>query len=176
MTVSEKTRAIVWTGMFAAIIAVMAQIAIPLPSSVPITLQTFAIALCGYFMQSKKGTASVLVYLMLGAVGIPVFANFKGGLGVLIGVTGGFLYGFLLMAFLCGLSEKAKAVPIRILLGLCGLAAAHIAGIIHFSLVTSNSFGKSFLLVSLPYLLKDAVSVVCAYFFAELLKKRIRRI
>ena len=66
-------------AMFTAVVAVLSQIAIPMPSGVPVTLQTLAVALCGYVLGSKKGAVSLLVYALLGAVGAPVFANFKGG-------------------------------------------------------------------------------------------------
>ena len=69
-------------AVFAAALAVMSQISIPMPSGVPITLQTFALALIGYSLGAKRGAMAVLVYLLLGAVGVPVFANFHGGAAV----------------------------------------------------------------------------------------------
>ena len=95
-----STLTIVSIGLFTAIICVLSQIAIPLPTNVPITLQTFAIALAGYFLGWAKGTVSVIVYIFLGGVGVPVFANWKGGFGVLTGNTGGFIWGFILFALL----------------------------------------------------------------------------
>lgn len=77
-----KTADLVIIALFAAITAVLSQIAIPMPTNVPVTLQTFAVALCGFCLGSKKGTAAILVYILLGAVGIPVFTGFKGGLRV----------------------------------------------------------------------------------------------
>ena len=82
-------------GLFAAVLVVLSQLSIPLPGGVPVTLQTFAVALTAYVLKWKKGALSVLVFLALGAVGVPVFHNFTGGFGMLIGVTGGFLWGFL---------------------------------------------------------------------------------
>ena len=102
-----STKDMVQIAMFTAVVAVLSQIAIPMPSGVPVTLQTLAVALCGYVLGSKKGAVSLLVYALLGAVGAPVFANFKGGLGAIAGPTGGFIWGFIFMAFLCGLGIES---------------------------------------------------------------------
>ena len=89
----EKITNIVMVGVFAAVLAVLSQISFPLPSGIPVTLQTFAVALCGYALGCKRGTLAVLVYIVLGAVGLPVFANFSGGFGSLVGLAGGYIYG-----------------------------------------------------------------------------------
>ncbi|MCM1055371.1 MAG: biotin transporter BioY [Bacteroides sp.] len=157
-----KTSDLVMTALFAAITAIFSQIAIPMPSQVAVTLQTFAVALCGYCLGAKRGTASILVYILLGAIGIPVFTGFKGGIACIASFTGGFIYGFLPFAFLCGLPLKNKAL--KIAMGLAGLLILHFFGTLHYSLLTSNGFTASFLLVSAPYLIKDAVSVVLAFF------------
>lgn len=157
-----KTTDLVMIALFAAATAILSQIAIPMPSQVPATLQTFAVALCGYCLGAKKGTAAILVYILLGAVGIPVFTGFKGGVACLASFTGGFIYGFLPFAFLSGISSGKKAI--KILLGISGLAVLHFFGVLHYSLLTSNGFIESFLLVSAPYLLKDLISVILAYF------------
>lgn len=99
--------------MFAAVLAVMSQIAIPMPSGVPMTLQTFAVALAGAVLGWKLGALSALVYLLLGAAGVPVFSGMSGGLGVLLGKTGGFIFGFIFMALLCGLGAAQKNKGIR---------------------------------------------------------------
>src|SRR5690625_5950727 len=91
---SFKLRLMIITALFAAIISVLAQVVIPLPFGVPITGQTLAIGLAATILGSRLGTISTLLYLMIGAVGMPVFAQFTGGLGILIGPTGGFLVGF----------------------------------------------------------------------------------
>lgn len=83
----EKITNIVMVGVFAAVLAVLSQISFPLPSGIPVTLQTFAVALCGYALGCKRGTLAVLVYIVLGAVGLPVFANFSGGFGSLVGLA-----------------------------------------------------------------------------------------
>ena len=159
-------RRTVMTGVMAALLAVMSQISIPLPVGVPITLQTFAVALCGYLMGPALGTLAVVVYLALAAVGVPVLAGFSGGVGAFMGMTGGFLWGFIPMALLCGLGVRAGKKYIALLLGGAGLLLCHLAGSFQFGLVSGTSFFASVMAVSVPFLIKDAVSVVLAYLAA----------
>ena len=86
-----SVRDICYAGLFAAVIAVMAQISIPMPLGVPMTMQTFAITLAAVVLGSKLSAIATLVYLLLGAVGVPVRANFSGGIDKFVGPTGGFL-------------------------------------------------------------------------------------
>ena len=98
-----SVRDICYAGLFAAVIAVTAQISIPMPLGVPMTMQTFAIALAAVVLGSKLSAIATLVYLLLGAVGVPVLANFSGGIDKFVGPTGGFLISFPIMAYIIGL-------------------------------------------------------------------------
>ena len=167
---SAKVRTITRIAMFAAILAVCSQIAIPLPSGVPVTLQTFAVGLVGYALGAKQGPVAVLVWCAIGLVGAPVFSNFMGGPAVLFGKTGGFIYGFLPMALLCGLAAEKK-LPGRIFLSAAGLLLCHLCGVLQFSLLTGMDLLKSALLVSLPYLVKDLISMALAERFAAALRR-----
>ena len=164
---------IILAAMFAAIGAVTSWISIPMPSGVPITLQTFGMALIGYTLGYKYGTLSVGVYVALGAIGAPVFSGFKGGFGVITGATGGFITGFIFMAAICGLCKLKKLqsldylpkIIISIALGVCGLLVCHLLGIIQFMLLFNDSFIAAALKVSIPfYHIKDIISVDAAYF------------
>ena len=163
---------IILAAMFAAIGAVTSWISIPMPSGVPITLQTFGMALIGYTLGYKFGTLSVGVYVALGAIGVPVFSGIKGGFSVIAGPTGGFIIGFILMAAICGLCRLNKVkslgyVPkiiISIALGIIGLLVCHLLGVIQFMLLFNDSFIAAALKVSIPYLIKDIISVAAAYF------------
>ncbi len=163
----NSVQKLVVVGVFAALLAVFSQIAIPMPSGVPITLQTFAVALCGFVLGEKLGTIAVGVYLALGAVGLPVFAEFSGGLGAFLSFTGGFLWGFLLMVLLCGLGARLANRIAAIALGVAGLLLCHVCGAAQYALLSSVPFFESFLLVSAPYLVKDGISVILAYLAAE---------
>lgn len=191
----SKTKTMVLTGTMAALLAIMSQISIPLPSGVPVTMQTFAVALAGFVLGPACGTAAVAIFLLGGFIGLPVFAGFTGGPGSFVSLTGGFLYGFVPMAFLCGLSthllrstgkgtknsrlpSQAHGSPMALVkprtsqlasllsclpISLLGLALCHLAGIVQFSLLSGNSFSASFLLVSLPYMVKDIASIAGAF-------------
>ncbi len=175
MKLERKTQKLVLTGVFAALLAVLSQISFPLPTGVPVTLQTFAVALCGYVLGPKLGVVSLLVYLALGAAGLPVFSEFIAGVGVFAGMTGGYLWGFLFMVFLCGLGIKFENRLPAIGLGVGGLAVCHLCGMIQFSLVTSTPPLQAFLLASAPYLVKDVVSVVLAYLAAEAISYALKK-
>ena len=153
-------------AVLAAVTAVLSQISFPMPSGVPVTLQTLAVALCGFVLGAGLGTGAVGLYLLLGAVGLPVFAQLSGGFGTLIGMTGGFLWGFLPFAALCGVGGKQKKVVWTAALSLLGLVVCHALGVAQFSVVTGTGLGQSFLLVSAPYLVKDAASVAAAWLLA----------
>ena len=94
------TREMVLAGMFAAVLAVISQLSIPTPAGVPVTIQVFGVALVGAVLGWKLGLCSVLVYILIGAAGLPVFANFGGGIRSLIGLTGGYIWAWPVMAVL----------------------------------------------------------------------------
>ena len=165
-----KIRDMAFIAVFTAIIAALSQVSIPMPNMVPITLQTFAVSLAGYFLGAKKGVASVGVYVMLGAVGAPVFASFKGGFAVLIGYTGGFIWGFIPLAFLCGILADKK---LGMALGVLGIVVCHLLGSIQYMILSGNGFWASVALVSLPYILKDLLLIPAAFFISKTIKKRI---
>ena len=168
---------LVYTGMMTAITVVTSQIAFPLPSGIPVTLQTFSVSFCGYF-GGFWGVAAVGVYLLLGLVGVPVFANFKGGFSALAGVTGGYLIGFLPMALFCAIPIKVKnsvlRMVLKVLLGLVGLMLCHLLGALWFGSFSGCGFQKAFLTASVPYLLKDVVSVAVGCLLSDLLKRRLK--
>lgn len=121
---NDRLKMMIVSALFAAIIAVFAQISIPLPfSPVPITGQTLAIGLAATILGSRYGTISVGIYLLLGAIGAPVFAGMNGGLGALLGPTGGYLIGFLPTAFIIGyyLEKTSFSVKQAIVANLIGM-------------------------------------------------------
>ena len=91
------TREMVLVGMFAAVLAVISQISLPMPTGVPITIQVFGVALVGAVLGSRLGTTATLVYVLLGAIGLPIFANFSGGISSIVGVTGGYIWAWPIM-------------------------------------------------------------------------------
>ena len=124
-----KTRDLVFIALAAALITVCSWISIPL--TVPITLQTFAIFTVVGLLGMRRGTIAVLIYILLGAVGIPVFSGFKGGIGALLGNTGGYIIGFIFSALLTGAllklwGNKVWALIVSMILGLAEIGRAHV--------------------------------------------------
>lgn len=174
-------RTICFTGMFTAIISVLSIMTIPTPWGVPFTLQTFAIALAGFVLGKKYGVLSVALYVLIGLIGVPVYAGMKAGPGVLFGATGGYLFGFIPMAFFCGLamdyarkSNKAAAICGAAAFSLLGLACCHVLGSIQLKAVIDSSLAYAFSVGSLPYLAKDILFVVGAYVVAFPICKALR--
>lgn len=171
---AERTKQLVYVALFAALTAILSQISIPLPSGVPLTLQTFAVAAAGFFLGGKKGTAATAVWIALGACGVPVFASFTGGAYKLVSLTGGFIWGFLLLAALCGMAAEAQGRGRAVLLAAAGLALCHMIGVGQYALVTGNPLGASALAVSVPYIAKDILSVLLAAMLVRAVTARAR--
>lgn len=169
---NKKLLNLIFSALFAAVLAITSQIAIPTFISVPITLQTFIIALGGYLLGTATSLGSVLVYITLGAVGLPVFSHFRGGAQILFSATGGFILGFLALAAACGLSHKLQKDISKISLSLFGLLLCHICGTAVFSTVTSTGFFKSFIASSLLFLIKDIILVILAFYISKKFKQR----
>lgn len=163
---SSKTKSIVLIGVMTAVIAVLSVWQIPLPLGVPMTFQVFGAALSGYALGAKKGFVAQGLYTALGCVGVPVFSGFVGGAAHLAGPTGGFVAGFLAIAFLCG-AFRNKGTLLAIAAGSAGLFLCHAVGTLHYSFVMDAELFASFLVVSLPYIVKDAALVSAAYFVSR---------
>ena len=167
-----STRQIILCGLFAALISILAQISIPLPfTTVPFTLQIFGIAITGLILGSKCGFISTLIYLILGAIGMPVFANFAGGISVLFGPTGGFLLGYPLMAFIIGYAkEKFNSNFITSISMILGLAIVYTLGTIMFSFITIL---QSLIYCVVPFIAVDILKLILAYIIGETVCKRV---
>ncbi len=171
------TRELCETALGAALITVCAWISIP--AAVPFTLQTFAVFLIAGLLGLKRGFLSVLVYLLLGAVGLPVFAGFKGGPAALVGVTGGYLLGFLLSALAVGLLTErfGRSLPVLISSMVLGLLLCYAFGSVWFMVLYTRSQGPITLLSVLslcvfPFLPADGAKIL----LAALLTKRLRKL
>lgn len=170
-----STRKIVYVGMFAALMATLSQCSIPMPSGVPATLQIFAVTLIGVIVGWKMGAASIAIYILLGAVGVPVFANFHGGIQVLVGPTGGFIWGYLPMVALCGTKLNQKNIVLGILSSLLGMMVCYVLGALQFGVLKEMNFVASFMLVGAPYLLKDIILAVVAFVVGIQIRKGLSK-
>ena len=175
MTTTQKTslyvRDLCYIAFFTAMIAVLAQISIPLPGGVPLTLQTFAVPLAGLVLGPKKGTIASLVYVLLGAVGVPVFANLSGGPGIVLGMTGGFIISFPIMAFISGLgSKKSVKSPLLWLWLILGAAANYVVGTVWFMAVANSSVYAALAACVIPFIPTAILKIILAGFFGTMLR------
>lgn len=170
-TVSRSTVNIAVTALFTAIITVSSFITIPLPAGVPVTLQTFAVAAAGYCLGIKRAVPALSAYLLLGVAGVPVFSGFQSGPAVLVGKTGGFMIGFFFLITACALARKSKSKSAQVAAGVIGLLLCHFCGVLWFSHLTGSGFWAAVTSVSMPFLLKDFLSVAGAMFLSLRLRK-----
>ncbi len=161
-----RTKDLCYTALTAVLIALCSWLSVP--TAVPFTMQTFAVFCALELLGGARGTAAVAIYLLLGAVGVPVFAGFTGGLGILFGATGGYLLGFLLTG-LCYwlLARPDGALWRRVAALLLGLLLCYGFGTFWFMLVYSRANGPLGLMTALgwcvfPFLLPDALKLVLA--------------
>ncbi len=178
MNDTEKLRMTVYASLLAALMAVGAYIAIPI-GPVPIVLQNLFILLAGLLLGSKWGLASVGVYLLAGALGLPVFAGGTGGIARFAGPTGGYLLAFLPAVYLIGLiSERTERhrVIFEIIGMICGSLVIYAIGVTWLKLVTGMTFSKAVTVGMLPFLIGDAVKIAAAVPIAMAVRPLINKI
>ncbi len=168
-------------ALFAAVIAVFSQIAIPL-GAIPFSMGIFAVMLCGVVLGSKRGVIAVLVYILIGAVGLPVFSGFRGGPQMLVGPTGGYITGYVLMALVIGLvSERVsgsrwKTGSLTFLAILLGVAVCYLFGTVQFMIVGKKGFVTALTLCVVPFIGVDLVKSVIAAALGDTLRRSIGRL
>lgn len=176
-----SSRDMVLIGMFAACMAVISQLSIPMPTGVPLTVQIFGITLLGRVLGWKRGFCSVCIYLLIGAVGLPVFHNFQGGVSVLVSYTGGYLWSWPFMAALCGVQPKTGQ-PHRdwILILLCsfiGLALSEIIGAFQWALLAGDKTFPAVMAYALvAFIPKDIVLMVLGVLTGNEISRRMSKI
>jgi len=168
-----------YVAVMAGLIAVCSWISIP--TTVPFTLQTFAVFLAVGVLGGRRGAFAVLVYILLGTVGLPVFAGFTGGLGILLGATGGYILGFLFSALLYwamtqALGERPAVAAAAMVLG---LAVCYAFGTAWFMVVYARANGPVGLTAALgwcviPFIIPDLVKIALAMALTKVLKPHVK--
>lgn len=171
MNTDHSIRRLVFAAMMAALIAVGAYLAIPI-GPVPIVLQNLFVLVAGLILGSRWAVISVAVYLLAGACGLPVFASGTGGIGRLIGPTGGYLFGYLGAAYLVGLvAEKARGRVAWEVSGLVvGSLIVYAFGVPWLKFITGMAYGKAMAVGCYPFLLGDALKIAVALPIARTLR------
>lgn len=175
MTTKDMAR----IALFAVVIAICSWLSIP--ATIPFTLQTFGIFLTVAVLGGKRGSLAVLLYLLMGLVGLPVFAGFSGGLGVLLGTTGGYVVGFLLSALVMWGMERflGKRRWVLALSMLLGLVVCYAFGTIWFMQVYASKTGPIGLWTALgwcvfPYIIPDLLKIALALILSKRLASVLR--
>ena len=174
-----RTRDLTHIALFAVLIAVCAWITIPM--TVPFTLQIFAVFAALATLGGRRGAYAVAVYLLLGAVGLPVGAGFQGGLGWLLGTTGGYIVGFLCIALIYWLmtAKLGESLPVSIAACVLGLAVCYVFGTIWFIAVYARTTGPVGVMTALgwcvfPYVIPDLLKLVLAVTLSQRIKGFLR--
>nr|WP_274892559.1 biotin transporter BioY [Thermoanaerobacterium sp. R66] len=158
------------SSMFASITVVLSFISIPLPfSPVPITGQTLALMLSGSLLDPITAFLSMAIYLALGAIGIPVFAGFHGGIGILLGPTGGYLLAMPIASFVTSTilkTEKINFLKLIISNIIGGIVIVYLLGVLQLSIVAQLNLKKAVLLGALPYIPGDFIKVLLSSYLA----------
>ncbi|WP_251551450.1 biotin transporter BioY [Neobacillus muris] len=164
----------IFSALFAAIIGILAQVTIPLPL-VPITGQTLAVGLAATILGSRYGTLSVILYALMGAIGVPVYSGMSGGFGVIVGPTGGFIIGFIPAAFLTGLIlEKTSYTVINgMIANTAGMLITLVFGTVWLKIVASITWGAALTSGFYPFLIVGLIKAFLASWIGIAVYKRL---
>ena len=160
-----KVKDLVFIAIFTSIICVMSLISIP--TTVPFTLQTLAVFLCMFMLKPVDSLISVLLYIVIGIIGIPVFSKFQSGIGVIAGPTGGYILGFILMTLV------PFVIKNKIVAGIVALLICYLFGSIWFLLFNQSnitSIWKVLTICVFPFVIPDAIKLALAYILSVRLK------
>lgn len=168
---NTNMKKITFTALFAAILCVISPFTIPL-GVIPISLATFGVYLSGAVLGFRRGCAAVLIYIALGAAGLPVFSGFSGGVAKICGVTGGYIIGYILCAAAIGLITERKSgfifYPVSMIIG---TVLCYTFGTAWFIYLTHTNLYAALFTCVIPFLIGDAIKIAAASIVAHRLRK-----
>lgn len=166
-----KTKDLILASIFASLMCIFTLIHLPLPTPVPFTLQFFGVAITGGLLGGTLGAISMIIYIMLGIIGLPVFSGMKGGIQVLVGPTGGYIIGFVISAFVIGhclnhfvykmSNNKLKFISTFLVITL-GLTISYLIGTVQLKFVMQLTYLQAFSAGVLPFVVLDLLKVLLA--------------
>lgn len=173
---NEHLHKMVYASLMAALIAAGAYIAIPI-GPIPIVMQNLFVMLTGLLLGSRWGLASISVYLLAGICGLPVFAEGTGGIGRLIGYTGGYLLGYIPAVYLIGMiSERSDSkIWVDVIALICGSLIVYLFGVSWLKTVSGMTLAKTLAVGMYPFLIGDAVKIAAAVAIAKSLRPMMQR-
>lgn len=173
----KKTLQITFMALMAALMCIMGPLSIAIPiSPVPISLTNFAIYIALYAIGTWRATGSYLLYLLIGLAGVPVFSAFSGGAGKLFGPTGGYLFGFILMAIICGIFiDKFKNVFLVFLGMILGLIVCYALGTAWLAYQAGMSFSAALAAGVIPFIPGDLAKIIISMILGPQIRKGLRK-
>ena len=163
------------TAIMAAVLAVVSPMAVFL-GPIPVSLCTLGIYLSAYVLGSRRCIWAVLVYVLLGAAGVPVFSGFSGGMGRLLGPTGGYILGYFILAGVTGWAIEHNGQRWMQGLGMiCATAALYLLGTVWYCVQAGQSLNAAVSLCVLPFLPGDGLKIVCACWFGPVIRQRLKQ-
>lgn len=169
-----KIKSMVICAVFSATLCIFCVLTVPI-GPVPVSMATFAIMLTAIILGPKKSSISVIIYILLGSIGLPVFSGFKGGFQVLAGPTGGYIWSYIFMALLIG-SVAKKCVNNKIIIFIGCIASTivcYILGTVQFAIAQGTSFMSALSICVLPFIPFDIAKAVLAVFLGTAVKNRL---
>lgn len=178
-----STYELVLCALCAAVTCILAPLSIPLAGEVPISLATFAVLLSGILLGAKLGALSQVVYVLLGSVGVPVFAGWTGGIGITLGITGGYIIGYIPMAFIAGLlyhrfgrnESGARKYAVMFVSMVLATAALYILGTAWFMAQTKMTLAASLAACVIPFLPGDLIKIAAVMLTAVPIEAAIKK-
>ncbi len=172
---SKNTRQLILCALFAALVAILSQIQIPIHPIV-FNLAVLGVFMAGIMLPPLYAVGSIVIYILLGVVGVPVFAGFMAGPGALMGITGGYIWGYLFIALATSLGKKyGKNIILTALSMLFGLALCYAFGTAWFMFLTGYELYAALTACVVPFIIPDIIKGVCAYALGEMLAKRLAK-
>ena len=167
-----KTKNLVANSIFAAIICLFSVVTVPI-GAVPVTLSLFAVVVASIVLGAKNSAIAVLVYIFLGATGLPVFAGFGGGLSVIFGPTGGFILSYVPVCLIIG-SVSHKSSKHLYFSAFCALIVSYIMGTLWFCIVQSTTIASSVMVCVVPFVVFDIIKFVIALNIGKAVSKILK--
>lgn len=176
MKKNYNIKPLILSSFFASLTAICSIVSFPLPfSPVPINLALLSVYLSGALLGPLYGALSQIIYMLLGAIGLPVYHNLTGGLAILTGPTGGFIIGYIAAAFIIGLDKNSNVFRLTLRI-IAALMACYFLGCLWFMYVSGAGLGTTLLLCVIPFLPGDALKILGAIFLIYKLRPILNKI
>lgn len=177
MKLNLSTKEMTLIGMCAALMVIFSQLSFPLPfSPVPVTMQIFGLVIISVVMGCRLGTISVIIFDVLGAIGLPVFSNFNGGFHVIVGPSGGYIIGFIIFAFLIGHASDRQNKILLFVTAYISLILQMFLGTLQLKIVTGMTMQGALIAGFYPFIIKDSIMVTIAILISLRVKKGVKGI